>query len=294
MRWPNTRGASDALARGRPEFCEARPGAWGDLRRRVLSAAVLGPMTLACIWLGAVPWTVLMALAAAGLAAEWVRLCGGRALALPGVSVPAAVLAGGAAAAAGAAGLGLAVLAGAAVLLWPSARRSGRGARLAAGIPYVGLAGIALIWLRRDGGIGRSNVLFVVLVVWASDIGAYLLGKLFGGPKLAPKISPGKTWAGAAGGLLGAIGVGLGTARLLQGSGADLLHAALVAAGLGVVAQAGDLFESGIKRRFGVKDSGRLIPGHGGLLDRLDGVLAAAPAAAALAVALGRGTLLWR
>jgi len=145
-----------------------------------------------------------------------------------------------------------------------------------------------LAWL-RTGGWG--NVLFVLLVVWATDIGAYLIGRFGGGPRLAPRISPGKTWSGAAGGLASALAVGLGTALFSQ---APLAGALFVAAGFSVAAQAGDLLESGMKRHFGVKDSGRLIPGHGGLLDRLDGLLAAAPVAALLAAAFGRGVELWR
>ena len=273
---------------------------WSDLGTRVMSAAVLAPLALVCLWLGAIPWAVLVGLASAGLALEWVRLCGARALAPSGIAVVVSVLAAGGAAAAGAAWLGLAALGAGAALAWAMAEREETAARLAAGVPYIGLAGIALIWLRRfggAGGAGGANVLFVVLVVWAADIGAYLVGRWIGGPKLAPRISPGKTRAGAAGGLLAAVAVGLGVAQLAGAghgaSAARLPYAALVAAGLGIVAEAGDLLESAIKRRFGVKDSGRLIPGHGGLLDRLDGMLAAAPAAAGLALALGRGVLLW-
>jgi len=166
-------------------------------------------------------------------------------------------------------------------------RRLGRSARLAAmlaGVPYVGLGAAALLWLRAGHGSGRLAVLFVVLVVWASDIGAYAVGRLIGGPLLAPAISPGKTWAGAVGGLVAAAAVGF--VSLHPGS-------ALLAAGLGIAAQAGDLMESAMKRGFGVKDSGWLIPGHGGLLDRFDGLLTAAPAAAAAALLAGRTALGW-
>lgn len=263
----------------------------------MLSAAILAPAALACLWFAALPWTVLIALAAAGLGVEWVHLCGRRALAAPAAAIPAALLLAGATAALGRAGLALAVLAAGAalVLAWP--RPEPRAARLAAGIPYVGLATVALIWLRRGGAVGRVDVLFLVLIVWASDIGAFLVGRWLGGPKLAPRISPAKTWAGAAGGLLAAMAAGLAVARLGQshlGAPAALWHTALVAGGLGLMAQAGDLFESGLKRRFGVKDSSRLIPGHGGLLDRLDGMLAAAPMAALLALVPAPGGPLWR
>jgi phosphatidate cytidylyltransferase len=162
---------------------------------------------------------------------------------------------------------------------------------LAAGLLYLVPATAALIWMRDDALVGRVNVLFIVLVVWASDIGAYLAGRLIGGPRLAPAISPGKTWSGAAGGLCSAALVGVAAAALGTG---DILHGALMGAMLGVATQAGDLLESALKRYFGVKDSGRLIPGHGGLLDRLDGMLMAAPVAAIVILALGRGVRLWQ
>jgi phosphatidate cytidylyltransferase len=131
-----------------------------------------------------------------------------------------------------------------------------------------------------------------LLLVWSSDIGAYLTGRAVGGPKLAPHISPGKTVAGAVGGLAAAIIAGIAVA-LAVSRPTSLTHAAAAAAVLGVVAQAGDLLESHVKRRFGAKDSGWLIPGHGGLLDRLDALLAAALVAALLALAQGRGVVLW-
>jgi phosphatidate cytidylyltransferase len=162
----------------------------------------------------------------------------------------------------------------------------------ASGLPYVGVATLALIWLRADSLVGLSNVLFVMLAVWSSDIGAYLIGRLLGGPRLAPTVSPGKTWSGAAGGLVGAMLAGAAVAAGFTGGVSA--QALVVAAGLSVIGQAGDLLESAVKRALGVKDSGSIIPGHGGLFDRLDAILAAAPAAAVLAVALGRGVELWR
>lgn len=156
---------------------------------------------------------------------------------------------------------------------------------MAAGLVYLVLATLALLWLRGDDVAGRGNMLFVLLVVWASDIGAYLVGRLIGGKRLAPSISPGKTWSGAIGGLL---------AAALVGAAEGFPAGVIVAVGLGIVSQCGDLVESLAKRHAGVKDSGALIPGHGGLLDRLDGVLAAVPAAALLALALGRGGFLWQ
>ena len=161
------------------------------------------------------------------------------------------------------------------------------------GVPYIGLAAVALPWLRADPLAGLPNTLFVLSIVWASDIGAYLAGRLVGGPKLAPAISPGKTWSGAVGGLVSAALAGLAMAACLS-SGISSSHVIGLAIGLGIISQAGDLLESALKRHFGVKDSGRIIPGHGGLLDRLDALLAVAPVAALVAFTVGRGVVLWR
>lgn len=164
-------------------------------------------------------------------------------------------------------------------------RSSWTPALVGCGLLYVLLAWVCLQALRAAPG-GFSNVLFLLLLVWATDIGAYLAGRLLGGPKLAPAISPGKTWTGAAGGLAAALCVGLAF-----GAGASGL---LAAAGLSVASQLGDLAESAAKRYFGVKDSGQTIPGHGGLFDRLDGLLAAAPVAALLVFGHGEARLLWQ
>ena len=157
---------------------------------------------------------------------------------------------------------------------------------------YIGLAAVALIHLRGDASAGRLNVLFLFFTVWASDIGAYIAGRALGGPLLWPQVSPAKTWTGAAGGLLLAMVIGgLVAPQLAAGSP---WRAAAAAAVLAVATQAGDLLESAIKRHFNVKDTSSLIPGHGGLLDRLDGLLAAAPAAALLSLGTGYGVPLWR
>ncbi len=153
--------------------------------------------------------------------------------------------------------------------------------------------GRAALAAGRSGPSGLRNTLFVLVVVWASDIGAYMVGRLVGGPKLAPMISPGKTWSGAVGGLVSAV---LGSAVVANCVVAEFsaFHVIASAIVLGVISQSGDLLESGLKRHFGVKDSGRIIPGHGGLLDRLDALLAVAPVAALLALTVGRGVVLWR
>jgi len=222
------------------------PPKWADLRLRALSAAVLAPLALACLWLGGLAFAALLLAAAIGMTIEWTQMV-----------------------------------------------RAGRGsaAVLAAGMAYVLLAPAALFWLRADPAVGRANVLFLLVLVWASDIGAYAAGRAIGGPRLAPGISPGKTVSGAIGGLAAAMLVGTIAAAAAS---TGIVIAAVLAAILGMVAQAGDLAESYAKRRFGVKDSGRLIPGHGGLLDRVDALLAVALAAAVLALIDGRGVVLWQ
>jgi phosphatidate cytidylyltransferase len=211
-----------------------------------MSAAVLAPVVLLCVWLGGPAFALLMGAALVLAVTEWVRLC----------------------------------------------RHAHAPRLLAAGALWILLASAALLWVRADPIIGRANLMFLLLLIWASDIGAYLVGRLVGGPRLAPLISPGKTWSGAVGGVVAALGVGAGAAWLLP-AGGGAFRAASVALVLCVVGQLGDLAESWAKRRFGVKDSGSLIPGHGGLLDRLDALIAVAPFAALLALYLGRGVLFW-
>lgn len=150
-----------------------------------------------------------------------------------------------------------------------------------AGLGYVAIPCATLIWLREthlesSPNAGMLMVLYLMFAVWATDIGAYFAGRRIGGPKLAPAISPNKTWAGLAGGMAAAAAIGGVCASFtpypLSFSGCIFMGAVIA-----LVAQAGDLFESWLKRRAGVKDSGMLIPGHGGLLDRVDGLIAAAP-----------------
>lgn len=282
---------------------EERTFRWADLRLRVISALILAPIAVAILWVGGDVWTAMIALLAVGVGCEWVLLCGARPAAAPGLAVPLSMVAIATAAARPSIRPAIAVivlgfgLTWVAAALWPGGG-SRRPGSLACGVIYIGLAAIALIWLRLDDTAGLANVLFVVLIVWSSDIGAYAAGRLLGGPRLASRISPSKTWAGAAGGLLAAVVVGYVAAMLLAPTDAAAMPAAwriaLVAALLSVMSQLGDLLESFLKRRFGVKDSGWLIPGHGGLLDRLDGFLVAGPAAALLAVVLGPGVMLWQ
>jgi len=277
-----------------------RPGKnWRDLRKRVLSALVLGPLALLCVWLGANAYTLLLAVGAAILTWEWVHLCGLRTARLPGAGVPVAVFLAGALAVMERPLAAWLVLFIGFLVTWAWAERlRGRdraaqpALRLALGVLYIGIGVLCLIELRHENEAGRANLLFLLLVVWASDIGAYLAGRALGGPLIWPQLSPAKTWSGSLGGLLLAMGVGAFAA--LQLAPGSPWRAAAVAAVLAVATQAGDLLESGIKRHFKVKDTSSLIPGHGGLLDRLDGLLAAAPAAIALALLIGYGGALWR
>jgi phosphatidate cytidylyltransferase len=248
---------------------------------------VLAPAGLLAVWAGGALWAGLVMLFAAGGAAEWAAMCEQNPRRLPGVLVPLLTLAalGVQAVWPGAAGLG--VLLAAAVLVWAMA-----GQALAAGPLYLGAGGLSLLALRQRPA-GLADLVFLLLVVWSSDIGAYLAGRLLGGARLAPAISPGKTWSGAVGGLVAAMLAGIGVALAWHAAGLALLRAGLLGLGLGVVAEAGDLLESAVKRHFGRKDSGRIIPGHGGLLDRLDALLAAAPAALLVAMGTGQGAPLW-
>ncbi|MBB4121750.1 phosphatidate cytidylyltransferase [Martelella radicis] len=146
---------------------------------------------------------------------------------------------------------------------------------------YAGLAMVSLAAIRNGGAAGLYTILFVFAVVWSTDIMAYFVGRAIGGPKLAPSISPGKTWSGAIGGAFFGVVAALSLCLAYGGRPSPLL--ALLALVLSAVSQAGDLFESALKRRCGAKDSSHLIPGHGGVMDRVDGLVAAAAAMFVLA-----------
>lgn len=150
------------------------------------------------------------------------------------------------------------------------------------GLVYVGGPVVALLWLRHDAEWGLATILWLFATVAAIDTGAYFAGKLVGGPKLAPLISPNKTWAGLGGGMAAAGVCGLIAATIL---GTDILTAVVFSVVLAPVAQIGDIGESAVKRYFGVKDSGSILPGHGGILDRIDGLVVAAAFVAAVRLA---------
>jgi phosphatidate cytidylyltransferase len=166
-----------------------------------------------------------------------------------------------------------------------------------AGLVYAGTTFASPVLLRRDPLWGLTALLFLFAIVWATDILAYLVGRAVGGPLLWPRLSPNKTWAGAIGGSAG--GVAAGTLVAYASVGTSPVAAGVLALILSVVAQAGDLFESGVKRHFGVKDASNLIPGHGGVMDRLDGFLFAATVAVVIGVlrqgfaAPAQGLLVW-
>ncbi len=242
----------------------------GDVRLRLVSAAVLAPLAVLAAWLGGPYFAVVVFVAAVGMGWEWARLTGTAAvLTVLATSVPVAVAAAGTPGAA----LGLAVAGAAALWLAARGAYAPAPAWAALGSLAIVLPCLACLWLDGDPVAGRRTILWLFAIVWASDTGAFLAGRRFGGPRLAPRLSPNKTWAGSAGGVVATAAVG-GAAAILSGAAAAVLVPAAIA--LGIAAQLGDLAESLAKRRFGVKDASGLIPGHGGLLDRLDGMLAAA------------------
>ncbi|MBX3503950.1 MAG: phosphatidate cytidylyltransferase [Parvibaculum sp.] len=274
---------------------QARPTA--DLKLRVISALVLAPLVLGAVWLGGWFFAGLLAVAAIIMAHELSGLLFGeasvrRAAALAVTALVAVALA--------AMGLFTAALAaGAAGLAFALAARSWTGQALwPALFAYFYLVPplVALIWLRADPDLGLAVLVWLLATVWAIDIFAYFAGRFIGGPKLAPRISPKKTWAGLIGGMAGAVAVAVATWTWL-GTG-SLVALVAIAIVLTILEQAGDFAESALKRRAGVKDSGKLIPGHGGILDRVDGLVAVALGAALLALANNAaspaaGVLIW-
>lgn len=265
-----------------------------NLLMRVLAAVVLAPIAIIIAWLGGWLWALLVMLATIGLYLEWLTIVGlvreWRAT-VPGVAALAiagiCLIAGRLDAALIALGIGLVAVA----VLSPE-RRSWS----ATGFVYAAAAEIASVLVRQDAANGFAALFFVLLVVWAADIGGYFAGRGIGGPKLWPRVSPKKTWAGAIGGFIGSLAVAGIFAAVGAGKAGHLLG---LGAFLSVISQLGDLFESAVKRRFGVKDSSHIIPGHGGLLDRLDGFVAAVVVAAILgflrggADGVGSGLMIW-
>jgi phosphatidate cytidylyltransferase len=271
--------------------------------RRTASALVLAPLAIAAAVIGGWVFTAATAVTAAVVLWEWSALVAPamawRILApgLPGLLVAAVLVPEGAPITA----LAILVLAAlaAAATIWLR-RPDGVPAApswAAAGVVYAGVLLWCALVLRGDLEMGRAALLFLFASVWATDIFAYLTGRALGGPLLWPRISPNKTWAGAFGGLAG--GIAAGTVVAYASAGTQPLVAGVLALTLSIAAQAGDLLESWVKRQFGAKDASTLIPGHGGVMDRVDGLLLAAMAAVLIGAlrfgpaASARGLLLW-
>lgn len=257
-----------------------------NLQLRIISSVVLIVAVLAVTFLGGVAFRLLSALIAAVMFYEWCAIS--RIAIAPRHQLVAAVVLGVVllAMVLGYSAAGVLILLALSVLAsLLDSRIAGQGSWAPGGLAYAGLSGLSLAWLRGDDQPGVTAILFLFAVVWATDIAAYFVGRSLGGPKLAPSISPGKTQSGAIGGIVGGVLAGMALAASAGLENLPLL--ALVALLLSVVSQVGDLFESWVKRRHGVKDSGNIIPGHGGVMDRVDGLVAAAFALYAIGVMLG-------
>ncbi len=265
-----------------------------NLVMRIAVAAVLIPLAVAIAYAGGWLWTALVTLAAIGLFAEWLAIVGlagvTRAM-VPGV---AALVISGVCLASGRIDAALVVLGVGLVAV--AAIVPERRNWAVAGFLYAAAAEMASVLVRLDPVKGFAALMFVLLIVWVTDSGGYFAGRGIGGPKLWPRVSPKKTWAGALGGLAASLAVAAGFAAFDLGRTGPLL---MLSGTLSVVSQLGDLFESAVKRRFGVKDSSHIIPGHGGLMDRLDGFVAAVVVAAVFgflrggADGVGRGLMIW-
>ncbi|MFT5489395.1 MAG: phosphatidate cytidylyltransferase [Alphaproteobacteria bacterium] len=258
---------------------------------RVLSALVLIPVALICIWLGS-PWfAAMLAIVILAAGAEWrtIAVIERTGLRMLSIMVPLFVLVV-SEVAVPSAGLFVLVVGLALTIGTFAAPINERIWSLVAHI-HLSLAVVALLYLREQPETGLDLVVFLFAIVWMSDIGGYVAGRLVGGPRLAPGISPNKTWAGAAGAVLFSLAMAAVMTHLADVPSEPVLGIAFV---LSLATQCGDLFESWIKRHFDVKDSGTLIPGHGGVLDRVDGVLFAAPALALIALLFGTDFIVWR
>ncbi|MGH6797169.1 MAG: phosphatidate cytidylyltransferase, partial [Roseiarcus sp.] len=258
-----------------------------DLKPRVAAAAAMGSLALATAWIGGSVFAVFWWLASIVVLWEWQRLVGGARLvervAVGGITGALAALF---ALHNSILGIVAALALGAVAVGWLAGRRDGIWA--AAGAVYAGALVASVGLLRVSPSFGLAAILWLFAVVWGADIAAYFAGRLIGGPRLWPSVSPGKTWAGAIVGALAGAVLGLMLAAWTNRLAA-LFWLGLAAA---IVSELGDLFESALKRRFGVKDSSGLIPGHGGLMDRLDAFVAASAFAALVAGLNSRGSFI--
>lgn len=265
-----------------------------NLLLRVLSASVLAPLAIAVAYWGDWPFAVFWAIAALAVWWEWVRLIDPRgsqgALALGACALLLEALLAASDRVDKALIIILLALFGIAVTATKHARW------IAGGIVYASALLIAPLVIRADQAFGFQAILLLFAIVWSTDIGGYFGGRALGGPKLAPAISPKKTWSGAIVGTAVAVGAALAIGRW---QGSPITPIALIAVFLSIASQAGDLFESAFKRHFDAKDASGLIPGHGGVMDRLDGFIFAALVAAVFGVlrggleSAGRGLIAW-
>ncbi|MFQ5562756.1 MAG: phosphatidate cytidylyltransferase [Parvularculaceae bacterium] len=253
-------------------------GSGGTLVHRIVSAIILMPGALAATYAGGPVFAAVIAFACVVMLFEWCRMVEMHEFspAFYTLSLTAA-----AALVCAAAGLFawafVAGAVGAAAAAMVARGRAGAGLWTAFGALYLIAPSIALLWLRMESESGRALTFLLFIIVWAADSGAYAAGRFVGGPKVSPEVSPAKTWAGIVGGvILGAL-AGAGAAEFAFGAGA-LPQYLLVGAALGLASVLGDVAESAFKRIFGVKDSSSFIPGHGGVLDRLDGMIFATSA----------------
>jgi phosphatidate cytidylyltransferase len=245
---------------------------FADVGRRSLSALILAPIVLAVILQGGIWFQIMVGLVGVVMAYEWVAIVHGgneKQFAIHACATLCAAFMPQAE--------GLDAASGAILVLWivsaiASVVQSGEGSIWSYfGVFYLSLPLVAMVLLRIDAQYGTAAILWCVLLVWAADVCAYFAGRLIGGPKLAPRISPKKTWAGLGGAVVGAVSVSLLFSYV---NGLSFGALAVVAGFAAIIEQGGDIVESAMKRRFNVKDSGNLIPGHGGILDRVDGLVA--------------------
>jgi phosphatidate cytidylyltransferase len=271
------------------------PGKTHGLMARMLSAAILAPVAIVTTYFGGWPFAIFWSIAALVTAWEWMTLVGvasTTATAVAGIAVVLCALLTLSGRPLLALGVTAAGAVGAAVAVSPDRRRW-----VAAGALYAALMALGPLLLRGQSSLGMVAIFLLFAVVWTTDILGYFAGRAFGGPKLAPSISPAKTWSGAIAGVIGAaLVVGFGA---FLTSNANVTMLVIVAVLLSIAGQLGDLLESALKRRFGAKDASQLIPGHGGVMDRLDGFWAATLCAVLVGLvhggfdAVAQGLLLW-